>query len=239
MIGVAAVLFGLIAVGAGQRNIPQDFQPKDPVPPGTTFQRVGMSAYPPHPPPPPAWFVEPTLKADDKPAQRAKACHDVAVTGKKELSYGPVILLEDEEPKICIFFPQMINPQHPQQYPAAPSGMWMGDVGRKGACANKCCEFLPPPPPQMKDYPAPMQYPGWFEIKADEDCSKVPAEVNKAPTFFAGGKVGDVKTICYSTGQGAYRKDAGKLLQCTAGGCCLFFPDHQPQQQPQYTHQHP
>merc|ERR1711931_161633 len=215
---------------------PQGIPPQ--MPPIPQGQRQEFSGHPLPPPPPPAWFVEPTLKADEQPAQRAKACHDVAVTGKKELSYGPVILPEDQEPQICIFFPQMINPQRPQQYPAAPSGMWMGDVGRKGACANKCCEFLPPPPPQMKDYPAPMQYPAWFEIKADEDCSKVPAEVNKAPTFFSGGKVGDVKTICYSTGPGAYRKDAGKLLQCSAGGYCLFFPDHQPQQ-PQYTHQHP
>ena len=85
--------------------------------------------------------------------------------------------------------------------------------------------------PQIQDSHAPLKYPVRFEIKADKDWATVPTDVIKAPIFFSDGKVG--KTICYTCPEGGYMKDLGKLVQCTVGGCCLFFPAswHTPPQQ--------
>ena len=85
--------------------------------------------------------------------------------------------------------------------------------------------------PQIKYSHAPLKYPVCFEIKADKDCATVPTDVIKAPTFFSDFKVG--KTICYTCPEGGYMKDLGKLVQCTVGGCCLFFPASWPTGPPQ------
>ena len=86
MVAVAAAVLSLVALVAGQGN------------PASVY---------PLTPPPLTWFVEPILKADVKPAVRGKACHDLTGTSEKdkEMSLGPVILAEDQEPQIYIFFP--------------------------------------------------------------------------------------------------------------------------------------
>ena len=51
------------------------------------------------------------------------------------MSLGPVILAEDQEPQICIFFPSipvLADGQHPQR---TVDGVWMGRPGNK-LCAK-------------------------------------------------------------------------------------------------------
>merc|ERR1712243_502468 len=70
--------------------------------------------------PTPLWFLETTLTGSFK--ERSNQCKDLLAGRQEEASLGP------------IFIPET----------------WRHVRGNKGACANGCCEFLPPlknPPP--------------------------------------------------------------------------------------------
>jgi len=125
----------------------------------------------------PVWFIEPELNplvASEFRKERFALCERIHESREEKKSTGPILIPEDQEANICIYF-------SPRTLPSGRklSGGWRGDVGRKGSCANQCCEFVPP----SLDAGT---HPAWFEITADGDCASVPANVINAPTLFKG-----------------------------------------------------
>ena len=160
------------------------------------------------PPPrlaPPLWFLENTLQGNFR--ARSAECQKLAPSRESESSTGPIFIPEDTDAQICINFPAT----------ETRASAWRHDKGGKGACANGCCEFLPP---VSKPRPA-VDHPSWFV--AVNDCSN-PTNVNKAPVLFM-GKNGVAKTICIEDQEtGEYRLDEGALANC--GGPCCRSEEH-------------
>merc|ERR1712102_144503 len=92
----------------------------------------------------PLWFLEPSL--DGTFSQRSGQCSGLLAANQDEASFGPILIPEDQDAKICIRFPARDG--RPET--------WRQDLGSKGACANQCREFKPPlknPPPQPLSQP--------------------------------------------------------------------------------------
>jgi len=115
----------------------------------------------------PLWFLETTLTGAFK--ERSNTCKDLLVKNTEVASFGPIFIPENEAADICIRFPAR------DTLPET----WRHDRGSKGACANGCCEFLPP----LKNPPPPAAQPTWFSTQSD--CSDTSAAIT-APTLFQG-----------------------------------------------------
>merc|ERR1711997_44476 len=81
----------------------------------------------------PLWFLETSL--DGPFSERSAACSGLLASRQDEASFGPIFIPEDQDANICIRFPARDG--RPET--------WRHDLGNKGACANQCCEFKPPP----------------------------------------------------------------------------------------------
>ena len=118
-------------------------------------------------PPTPLWFLENSLSGAFR--ARSAECEKLAPSREGVSSNGPIFIPEDKAADICIYFPATDSRK----------AAWRHDRGSKGACANGCCEFKPP----LKNPPAPVDHPDWFETTSD--CSN-PTNVNNAPVLFKG-----------------------------------------------------
>jgi len=156
------------------------------------------------PPPPqtPLWFLETSLTGAFK--DRSNTCKTLLESNKEVASFGPIFIPETSPADICIRFPA------PDERPET----WRHDKGSRGACANGCCEFLPP----LKNPPPPAAQPTWFSTESD--CSDVSAAIT-APTLFQ-GKDRDAKKICFQLEDGSFELRDGFLGNC-GGSCCIFY----------------
>merc|ERR1712243_396852 len=98
--------------------------------------------------PTPLWFLETTLTGSFK--ERSNQCKDLLAGRQEEASLGPIFIPETSDAHICIRFPAR------DTLPET----WRHDRGNKGACANGCCEFLPPPNKPPPPLPQPPSQPG-------------------------------------------------------------------------------
>ena len=115
----------------------------------------------------PLWFLETSLTGAFK--ERSNQCKALLGDNKEVASFGPIFIPENSAADICIRFPAR------NDLPET----WRHDRGQKGACANGCCEFLPP----LKNPPPPAPQPTWFSTQSD--CADASAAIN-APTLFQG-----------------------------------------------------
>merc|ERR1712227_133465 len=150
----------------------------------------------------PLWFLEPSL--DGTFSQRSGQCSGLLAANQDEASFGPILIPEDQDAKICIRFPARDG--RPET--------WRHDLGSKGACANQCCEFKPP----LKNPPPPAPQPTWFETSSD--CSNTAGAI-EGPTLFKGKDL-DEKSICFKLEDGSFELRKGFLNNCGAG-CCIFY----------------
>merc|ERR1711874_484020 len=96
----------------------------------------------------PLWFLETTLTGSFK--ERSATCKGLLGDRAEEASVGPIFIPENQPADICIRFPAR------DTLPET----WRHDRGARGACANGCCEFLPPlknPPHQLPSPPGSPQ----------------------------------------------------------------------------------
>merc|ERR1712215_226089 len=156
------------------------------------------------PPPPqtPLWFLETSLTGEFK--DRSNTCKTLLASNKEVASVGPIFIPETSPADICIRFPARDG--RPET--------WRHDKGSRGACANGCCEFLPP----LKNPPPPAPQPTWFST--DSDCSDTSAAIT-APTLFQGKEL-DPKKICFQLEDGSFELRDGILGNC-GGPCCIFY----------------
>merc|ERR1712243_84784 len=151
--------------------------------------------------PTPLWFLGTTLTGSFK--ERSNQCKDLLAGRQEEASLGPIFIPETSDAHICIRFPRDTLPE-----------TWRHDRGNKGACANGCCEFLPP----LKNPPPPAPQPTWFTTESD--CSDTSAAIT-APTLFQGQEL-DPKKICFQLEDGSFEYREGILGNC-GGPCCIFY----------------
>jgi len=154
------------------------------------------------PKPTPLWFLETSLTGSFK--ERSNTCKGLLAENQDEASLGPIFIPENSEAHICIRFPAR------DTLPET----WRHDRGNKGACANGCCEFLPP----LKNPPPPAPQPTWFTTESD--CSDTSAAIT-APTLFQGKEL-DPKKICFQLEDGSFEYREGILGNC-GGPCCIFY----------------
>eukprot|EP00090_Calanus_glacialis_P004989 TRINITY_DN1380_c0_g1_i1.p1 TRINITY_DN1380_c0_g1~~TRINITY_DN1380_c0_g1_i1.p1 ORF type:complete len:180 (+),score=35.57 TRINITY_DN1380_c0_g1_i1:110-649(+) len=150
----------------------------------------------------PLWFLETSLTGAFK--ERSNQCKALLGDNKEVASFGPIFIPENSAADICIRFPAR------NDLPET----WRHDRGQKGACANGCCEFLPP----LKNPPPPAPQPTWFSTQSD--CADASAAIN-APTLFQGKEL-DPKKICFQLEDGSYEYREGILGNC-GGPCCIFY----------------
>merc|ERR1711874_608140 len=132
----------------------------------------------------PLWFLETTLTGSFK--ERSATCKGLLGDRAEEASVGPIFIPENQPADICIRFPAR------DTLPET----WRHDRGARGACANGCCELLPP----LKNPP--------------------PAAI-AAPTLFQGAEL-DPKKICFQLEGGSFEYREGFLANC-GGPCCIFY----------------
>ena len=149
----------------------------------------------------PLWFLQ---DLDGRFSERSGQCPGLLAANQDEASFGPILIPEDQDAKICIRFPARDG--RPET--------WRHDLGSKGACANQCCEFKPP----LKNPPPPAPQPTWFETSSD--CSNTAGAI-EGPTLFKGKDL-DEKSICFKLEDGSFELRKGFLNNCGAG-CCIFY----------------
>ena len=115
----------------------------------------------------PLWFLETSLTGAF--SERSNQCKTLLGDNKDVASFGPIFIPGNSAADICIRFPAR------DTLPET----WRHDRGQKGACANGCCEFLPP----LKNPPPPAPQPTWFTTESG--CSDTSAAIT-APTLFQG-----------------------------------------------------
>merc|ERR1711963_1172081 len=136
-------------------------------------------------------------------SERSGQCPGLLAANQDVASFGPILIPEDKDAKICIRFPARDGRDE----------TWRHDLGSKGACANGCCEFKPP----LKNPPPPAPQPTWFE---GSNCADTSAAF-EGPTLFKGKDL-DEKSICFKLEDGSYELRKGFLNNCGAG-CCIFY----------------
>ena len=148
----------------------------------------------------PLWFLQ---DLDGRFSERSGQCPGLLAANQDVASFGPILIPEDKDAKICIRFPARDGRDE----------TWRHDLGSKGACANGCCEFKPP----LKNPPPPAPQPTWFE---GSNCADTSAAF-EGPTLFKGKDL-DEKSICFRLEDGSYELRKGFLNNCGAG-CCIFY----------------
>merc|ERR1712227_1118179 len=111
----------------------------------------------------PLWFLK---DLDGRFSERSGQCPGLLAANQDVASFGPILIPEDKDAKICIRFPARDGRDE----------TWRHDLGSKGACANGCCEFKPP----LKNPPPPAPQPTWFE---GSNCADTSAAF-EGPTLF-------------------------------------------------------
>ena len=148
----------------------------------------------------PLWFLQ---DLDGRFSERSGQCPGLLAANQDVASFGPILIPEDKDAKICIRFPARDGRDE----------TWRHVIGSKGACANGCCEFKPP----LKNPPPPAPQPTWFE---GSNCADTSAAF-EGPTLFKGKDL-DEKSICFKLEDGSYELRKGFLNNCGAG-CCIFY----------------